>query len=712
MRAPTTFWLRIFWSFVPIVTVCLAVNGVVGVREHRRVVTAEFMKRGEAVARQLASSSELGVYTEDKQLLGALIRGVVRDPDVAYVVIHGETGQSLADAGRQVGGVGGKIDAAVMQRPSSRGVTHGDERFIEFLAPVVAEEAKTADEILIGTLGDAKSENRPARVIGGVRLGLALRGVEEHARSLMKLWGGITVAFVILSALAVYGFSRRITRPINQLTAQAQKIADGLLDQKIPVESRDEIGQLAAAFNEMTRALKGNIDEKGRVLAELQELNRTLEDRIQQRTAELQDRGAALERSLQEVRAMGEISRAVGSSLDLTEVLSTISAHAVRLSASDACGIFELDPLRERFVVVASNGFDQQFVKRLQGASVAAGEGVRTAPISRAMQSGEVIQVADTTYDGDLAFKPLYLEAGFRAFLAVPMGSGTVSRAMAVYRRRPGSFDERTVEILTTLANQSKVAIDNARLFKEIEDKSLQLEVASRHKSDFLANVSHELRTPMNAILGFNEMILGHVYGEVPDDLKVPLTDIQNSGKHLLRLINNVLDLSKIEAGRMELSLGTYSVQDTIESVRTSLRSLAADKDIEFVATVSDEIPLAYGDGGRITQCLLNLAGNALKFTRHGRVEISVALHEDRLVYRVEDTGIGIAPDKIDTIFAEFRQGDASITREFGGTGLGLSITKKFVEMHRGRIWVESELGKGSTFFFAIPLRLDRGTTG
>jgi signal transduction histidine kinase len=413
----------------------------------------------------------------------------------------------------------------------------------------------------------------------------------------MKL--GASVAFVILSALAVYGFSRRITRPINQLTAQAQKIADGLLDQKIPVESRDEIGQLAAAFNEMTRALKGNIDDKERVLAELQELNRTLEDRIQQRTAELRDRGAALERSLEEVRAMGEISRAVGSSLDLTEVLRTISAHAVRLSGSDACGIFELDPLRERFVVVASNSFDQQFVERLQGASVAAGEGVRTGPISRAMQSGEVIQVADITHDGDLAFKPLYLEAGFQAFLAVPMGSGTVSRAMAVYRRRPGLFDERTVEILTTLANQSKVAIDNARLFKEIEDKSLQLEVASRHKSDFLANVSHELRTPMNAILGFNEMILAEVYGEVPTDLKVPLTDIQNSGRHLLRLINNVLDLSKIEAAHS----GSRPHRPGHRRERRPPALARYDKDIEFAATAR-AIPRVRRRGA---QCLLNL---------------------------------------------------------------------------------------------------------
>jgi signal transduction histidine kinase len=221
--------------------------------------------------------------------------------------------------------------------------------------------------------------------------------------------------------------------------------------------------------------------------------------------------------------------------------------------------------------------------------------------------------------------------------------------------------------------------------------------------------MSHELRTPLNAILGFNEMILGDVYGDVPPDLREPLTDIQNSGKHLLRLINDVLDLSKIEAGRMELALADYAVQDAVERVRASLHPLAAEKGLEFVATVPEDIPLAYGDAGRITQCVMNLAGNALKFTREGRVEISVELQGDLLVYGVADTGIGIAPDKIESVFAEFCQGDATITSEFGGTGLGLSITKKFVEMHGGRIWVESALGKGSTFSFAIPLRLAEG---
>jgi signal transduction histidine kinase len=204
-------------------------------------------------------------------------------------------------------------------------------------------------------------------------------------------------------------------------------------------------------------------------------------------------------------------------------------------------------------------------------------------------------------------------------------------------------------------------------------------------------------------------MILGQIYGAVPPNLREPLADIQDSGTHLLRLINNVLDLSKIEAGRMELALTDYTVQDIVERVRTSLQPLAVDKRLELVASAPEEIPLAYGDAGRITQCLLNLAGNALKFTRQGRVAISVELQGDLLVYRVADTGIGIAKDKIETLFTEFRQGDTTITSEFGGTGLGLSITKKFVEMHGGRIWVDSEPGKGSTFSFAIPLRLAGG---
>jgi signal transduction histidine kinase len=221
--------------------------------------------------------------------------------------------------------------------------------------------------------------------------------------------------------------------------------------------------------------------------------------------------------------------------------------------------------------------------------------------------------------------------------------------------------------------------------------------------------MSHELRTPMNAILGFVEMMLDDIYGEVPPGLREPLTDVQTNGRHLLRLINDVLDLSKIEAGRMELLVAEYSVHDVVEIVRTSLQSLAKEKGLEFVAGADENIPLALGDGKRITQCLMNLVGNALKFTKQGRVRVWVEQRGDELVYGVSDTGIGIPKNELENIFREFQQVDTAITREFSGSGLGLNITKKFVEMHGGRIWVESELGKGSTFFFTVPLRLAGG---
>ncbi|HEY3099464.1 MAG TPA: ATP-binding protein [Methylomirabilota bacterium] len=262
-----------------------------------------------------------------------------------------------------------------------------------------------------------------------------------------------------------------------------------------------------------------------------------------------------------------------------------------------------------------------------------------------------------------------------------------------------------TARELARLDAEQRLTADTLRAL------NVKLEQASQAKSEFLANMSHELRTPLNAILGFTEMILDDLYGDVPAELKEPLADIQTNGKHLLRLINDVLDLSKIEAGRMELSLGDYAAEDIVATVRASLRSIADDKGVELVTEVEPNLPDAYGDAKRLTQCLLNLVGNALKFTHHGRVTVGVERQGDRLRYRVTDTGIGIPADKLDEVFAEFRQVDTTTTRDFGGTGLGLSITKKFVEMHGGRIWAESELGKGSTFYFTIPLRVELAAT-
>jgi signal transduction histidine kinase len=284
------------------------------------------------------------------------------------------------------------------------------------------------------------------------------------------------------------------------------------------------------------------------------------------------------------------------------------------------------------------------------------------------------------------------------------VGAGDFSMTITVPNRdefgaQAASLNRMSGEIRRLIEEQQAAATTLRQL-------NARLEQASRAKSEFLANMSHELRTPMNAILGFTEMLRDGLYGEVPPELREPLEDIQTNGRHLLGLINDVLDLSKIEAGRMDLALAEYAVQDVVESVRVSLRSLAAERGLDFVVRVPADLPAAYGDAKRITQCLMNLAGNALKFTREGRVEIGVERQGDALLYRVTDTGIGIAKDELEKVFDEFRQVDATITREFGGTGLGLSISKRFIEMHGGRIGVESEVGVGSTFWFAVPLRV------
>ena len=252
------------------------------------------------------------------------------------------------------------------------------------------------------------------------------------------------------------------------------------------------------------------------------------------------------------------------------------------------------------------------------------------------------------------------------------------------------------------------IAIENVRLFDEIQDKSRQLEEASEHKSRFLANMSHELRTPLNAILGYTELIQDSVYGEPPEKMMVVLERISRNGKHLLGLINDVLDLSKIEAGQLVLAMEQYSVADMVATVLSATESLARAKKLDLRSDVAAGLPMGTGDGRRLTQVLLNLVGNAIKFTEKGDIVVRATNSDSMLVISVADTGAGIPQADHQKIFEEFQQVDSSSTRAKGGTGLGLAIAKRIVEMHGGRIWLESEPGKGSTFFFSIPVRTER----
>jgi signal transduction histidine kinase len=265
-----------------------------------------------------------------------------------------------------------------------------------------------------------------------------------------------------------------------------------------------------------------------------------------------------------------------------------------------------------------------------------------------------------------------------------------------------------TVDLLHTFAAQAAVAVENARLFQEIQEKSQQLELASKHKSQFLANMSHELRTPMNAVLGYTDLILDDIFGDVPAPIRETLERVKTNGHHLLSLINDVLDLSRMEAGQLTLSLGDYAMGEVVHAVVSAVESLAAGKKLAFKAIVPADLPPGRGDERRLTQVLLNLAGNAIKFTDAGEVSIVARATDGVFLVSVSDTGPGISEADQQRIFEEFQQADSSSTRAKGGSGLGLSISRRIVELHGGRLWVESVLGKGSIFYFTVPLRVER----
>jgi signal transduction histidine kinase len=496
----------------------------------------------------------------------------------------------------------------------------------------------------------------------------------------LKRTGLLLLAGLVLAVIVSLLLARLMVTPIRLIQKGAARIAAGDLDQRIRITSGDELEALATEFNGMARQLRESYS--------------SLEQKVQERTRDLAE---ALEQQTATSETLKTISR---SSFDLKRVLQELVQSAVKLGRADAVGLYllELDGHYQLHAISSESAKLLRFIERYQKIDADSG-----TTVGRALMSRQPVQIEDVTTEPGYRWPDI----GVRTALAVPMlREGTPVGAIVALRVLKNPFTPKQIAFITTFADQAGIAVENVRLFNEIQTKSRELELANRHKSEFLANVSHELRTPLNAIIGFSEVLRERMFGDINAKQAEYLEDIHGSGKHLLALINDILNLSKIEAGRMELDLTRFDLRDVLEGASNLMRERAMRQGISISVDVDPNIGEWVADERKLKQIMLNLLSNAVKFTPDGG---SVAIHAREMPgavhIRISDNGIGIAQDQLEVIFEEFRQVGTDHVRKSEGTGLGLALTRRFVELHGGRILVESELGKGSSFTVILPVR-------
>ena len=502
-----------------------------------------------------------------------------------------------------------------------------------------------------------------------------------------------------MAGLANVLMGRRVVRPIEILRQGAARIGAGALHHRIDVRTGDELQALAEEFNAMTTRLQISYAD--------------LEHQVAARTGELA-------RSVAELRALNEVSRAVSSTLDVHTVLTTVVTHAVQLAGAQGGALYVYEAGSATLALRATSGSDTPFFDALHAAPTVFG----TETVGQAIAARAPVHVPDLLAGSPAALSQghgMLARAGYRALLTVPLllDEGILG-GLVVWRQAVGAFPDDLMHLLQTCAAQSSLAIQHAQLFRELEARgraleranqrlelaNQHLETANQHKSQFLATMSHELRTPLHAILGYTQLILDRIYGEIPPVIAEKLQRVHQSGQHLLTLINAVLDLARIESGRLVLSLTEYVMPEIVSTVVTTVEHLAAAKQLRLTVTMPTDLPRGTGDAHRLTQVLFNLVGNAIAYTEVGEVRIEVAASADTFTLVVRDTGPGIAPEDQQRIFEAFQQGELARTRTQTGTGLGLAIAKQIIELHGGHIGVRSRPGQGATFWCTVPVRV------
>ena len=515
------------------------------------------------------------------------------------------------------------------------------------------------------------------------------RPVEEAYEALyasMLRTAALALIGLGMALFASYFLARRVIQPVRILREGVERIGTGELGYRLNLKTGDEIEVLADEFNKMT--------------SQLQESYANLEHKVEDRTRELTE-------SLDQQTATSEVLKVISrSAFDLQPVLETLIENATKLCGADKGYIHRLHG--DVYTIAVSYGASDEFKTFMKEHPIHASG--RETLVGRVVLERRPVHIPDVLADPDYKWSEAQKAGGYRTLLGVPMlREGMPIGVIVIWRERVEAFTDKQIALVTTFADQAVIAIENVRLFQEIQDKNEQLEAANKHKSQFLANVSHELRTPLNSIIGFTRLVLRKTEGQIEKLQKDNLQKVLISSEHLLNLINGLLDLAKIEAGRMEAYVESFKLDEVMRMTIATVEPLLKDGRVKLVTEIAPDIPPLKTDRDKLKQSVLNLLSNAVKFTEKGEIKVAAWRDNGSLKLTVSDTGIGMKKEALDLIFEEFRQADMSSTRRYGGTGLGLAIVRRFINLLGGEIVVESEEGKGSKFTITMPMELKPG---